>query len=98
MKTQAEIEELKRQWRYDPCWDIDDVEGFEDYKDELLEFSKAQIAIWNFEAEERAKARAIEIGTPDNPTLTETIVRMQNRIGSIMERLDKIEEGRMVYR
>ena len=97
MKTQAEIEELKRQWRYDPCWDIDSTEGFEDHKEELLEFSRAQIAIWNFEAEERAKAKAIEIGTPDNPVLTETIVRMQNRIDSLMERLDKIESERRIY-
>ena len=28
MKIQEEIDELKRQWEKDPCWDIEDTEGF----------------------------------------------------------------------
>ena len=41
MKTQEEVEELKRQWRKDPCWDIYDTEGFEEYKDELVAYQKS---------------------------------------------------------
>jgi hypothetical protein len=35
---QEEIERLKRSWRNDPHWDIEDAEGFEDHRDELLAF------------------------------------------------------------
>ncbi len=91
MKTREEIEELKRQWRYDPCWDIETTEGFEDHVEELAKYHTDMVAIWDFEAKERAKARGIEIGVTDNPVLLETIVRMQNRIDSLMERLDKLE-------
>lgn len=94
MKTPAEIEELKRQWREDPCWDIETTEGFEDHFEELAKYHIDMAAMWKFEAEERAKARAIEIGTPDNPILTETIVRMQNMIESLMERVKELEESR----
>ena len=38
MKTDAEIKELKRQWEYDPCWDIEDTEGFEEHREELTRF------------------------------------------------------------
>lgn len=37
-KTAEEIQALKDNWRKDPCWDIEDTEGFEDHKDELLAY------------------------------------------------------------
>ncbi len=38
-KTPEQIEDLKRQWKNDPCWDIEETEGFEAYKEELKKFS-----------------------------------------------------------
>lgn len=35
-KTSEEIQALKDGWTKDPCWDIEDTEGFEDHHDELL--------------------------------------------------------------
>lgn len=35
MKTQEEIQELKDQWVMDPCWDIEQTEGFGDHFEEL---------------------------------------------------------------
>jgi hypothetical protein len=34
-KTHDEIEALKKNWLNDPCWDIEDTEGFEEHHDEL---------------------------------------------------------------
>jgi len=45
-KTLAEINELKRNWSNDPCWDIEDTEGFEAYKQELLAYRLEQEAEW----------------------------------------------------
>lgn len=38
LKTTEEIEDLKRQWLDDPCWDIADTKGFEAHKEELQTF------------------------------------------------------------
>ena len=34
-RTPADIADLKRQWQCDPCWDIEDTEGFEYHYMEL---------------------------------------------------------------
>lgn len=34
-RTPEEIEKLKKSWAYDPCWDIEDSEGFEAHYEEL---------------------------------------------------------------
>jgi hypothetical protein len=38
MKTRAEVDDLKAQWKADPCWDIEDTEGFEEYRAELFDW------------------------------------------------------------
>lgn len=38
MKTTKQIQSLKENWLNDPCWDIEETEGFEDHKDELKEY------------------------------------------------------------
>ena len=35
MKTREEVEKLKAEWLEDDSWDIEDTEGFEEYRDEL---------------------------------------------------------------
>lgn len=38
MKTEEELNELKSAWLFDPIWDIEDTEGFEDHTEELKAF------------------------------------------------------------
>lgn len=33
--TRDEVEALKQNWLNDPCWDIEETEGFEFYREEL---------------------------------------------------------------
>jgi len=40
-RTEAEIAELKRNWTNDPCWDIEDTEGFEYHYMELRRWREA---------------------------------------------------------
>jgi cyclopropane fatty-acyl-phospholipid synthase-like methyltransferase len=35
MKTPNDVHKLKEQWLIDPCWDIEETEGYEEYRDEL---------------------------------------------------------------
>ena len=56
MKTREEVEKLKKNWRYDPIWDIEETEGFEEYKDELLAYGLECKREW----EERRQKRIEE--------------------------------------
>lgn len=47
MATQEQIENLKAQWKADPCWDIEDTEGFEEHKDELKAYHAQVDAEWD---------------------------------------------------
>lgn len=40
MKTREEVDALKKSWLKDGCFDIEDTEGFEEYRDELKLFSE----------------------------------------------------------
>ena len=40
IRTPEEIEALKKNWLQDPCWDIEDTEGFEAHREELLTWRK----------------------------------------------------------
>lgn len=46
MKTQEQIEALKANWLKDPIWDIEETEGFEDHREELLAFRQSQERAW----------------------------------------------------
>lgn len=46
-KTPDEIAALKRQWLNDPCFLLEDIEGFEVYRAELLEFRLTHTA-WSY--------------------------------------------------
>lgn len=37
-RTVEEIDALKLSWLKDPCWDIEQTEGFEEHEEELLDF------------------------------------------------------------
>lgn len=65
MATQDEIEKLKKNWLADPCWDIEDEDGFGEHREELLMFRKETEVKWQLEEEERIahRARVVEIDT-----------------------------------
>lgn len=53
MKTRNEVEKLKSEWLSDACWDIEDTEGFEEYKPELLQYRLMCDARRNRECEQK---------------------------------------------
>lgn len=80
MKSRAEINELKRNWETDPCWDIEETPGFEKYIDELKNFRLEKEAL-DRKAEEQD---CIKFGV--NRDLLRKIVQLEYRI-SLLERL-----------
>lgn len=70
-KTPEEIEALKKSWVNDPCWDIEDSEGFEAHKEELLAFRKEEEARWQARRHENLLAIAHRIGHPGDIKVAE---------------------------
>lgn len=57
-KTSEEIQALKDAWVKDPCWDIEDSEGFEAHYEELWDFQYEQVKKWNKEHDAKIEARS----------------------------------------
>ena len=55
-KTRTEIEDLKRGWLKDPCWDIEETEGFEAHREELELFHATMRAKWKKERKRPERA------------------------------------------
>ena len=60
-KTKQELDDLKAQWKADPCWDLEFTEGFEKYADELRKFQleTEQKAEEEYQSKVEAKARVL---------------------------------------
>ena len=68
-RTPEDIEKLKANWLSDPCWDIENTEGFEAHHEELFAFRKEyegkQEAIWKEREEARASIVREQTGVID---------------------------------
>ncbi len=85
MKTPEEITYLKNDWLYDPCYDIEETEGFEDHKEELLAFKKETEAKWEFNRITRLQKMSIGLGLDDNLKLVAFLEMLENRIIKLEE-------------
>lgn len=62
VKSRQEVESLKANWLSDPCWDIEQTEGFEEYCDELKEYRLDMEAKWKAQEYNRLFNRARDLG------------------------------------
>lgn len=83
MKTKAELDVLKAQWTADPCWDIEDTEGFEDHKDVLKSFRFIKEVEWENQRVQRLQSKAQQIGCPGNVKLAEYILTLEHKIETL---------------
>ena len=56
-RTAEEIEALKTNWRDDPIWDIEDTEGFELHRDELVAYRLEWEVHWKLQRERRLASK-----------------------------------------
>jgi len=87
MKTQAEIEALKSNWKSDPCWDIEDTEGFEEHREELKQYRLEQEKVWEAQRYNRLLLKSEDLGIRGNLKLTAYIESLEKRITDLDERL-----------
>lgn len=85
MKTKEEILKLELNWLCDPCWDIEDTEGFEEHRDELKKFRLEREVEWKqrkIKREEEIDKKADELG----------IRGVYRLVLAITEKIDEFEE------
>jgi hypothetical protein len=85
MATREEIERLKRSWVADNCWDLEDTDGFEEHREELLAFSTAKEAEWEANRVARLMKKAEELGVPGNVALAQHVFLLEYRLSKLEE-------------
>lgn len=80
MASRKDISKLKAEWLADPCWDIEDTEGFEADREELIAFSKEQYALWEAERNALLFEKSVKLGCPGNLSLAAYIELLEDRI------------------
>ena len=92
MKTREEVEALKANWLGDPCYDIEDAPGFEDYGVELAGFAVEHRKLWE-EARKKCEARAYYDTLANETTLRDwfAVHAMEGIISNIKSRDSFIE-------
>ena len=61
-----DLDKLKDIWLKDPCWDIEDTEGFEKYRTHLRLFRIKHEQIWANQYAEKVKAKADSLNVSIN--------------------------------
>lgn len=88
-KTLEEIEQLKHSWAADPCWDIENTEGFEDHADVLWVYRLQMEEKWSAQAQEKKNAARQQlskvIGGCDNLALLDYFIDLERRIKALEE-------------
>ena len=97
MKTRKQVESLKKNWLNDPCWDIYETEGYQEYRDELLTFQTNILQEWRAKQYNKiydfASSLGIErLGNPEdepNLELAKYLIKIEERINNVEARLER---------
>ena len=84
MKTRAEVDDLKAQWKADPCWDIWNTDGFEQYEHELFDWQTAIEKEWHDKEVARLAEKAADLKC--SVELVQYIERLERLIDKLEER------------
>lgn len=87
--NREQVENLKKNWKEDPQWDIEDTEGFEEYHDELLDFRLYCEKEWSEKriAETNAKAKRLNCSFE----LAEYIIFLEDKIEKLEYLIDNLK-------
>lgn len=91
--SRQQIENLKFNWRNDPCWDIEDTEGFESVRNELLAYRLEIEAEWQVRLDRRIESVAIAYDIKSNLKLAAIIMHLEDRIRDFERRVSALESA-----
>ncbi len=81
-KTRAEIDELILSWREDPAWELEETEGFEEHRTELLCVRRQLEAEWKARADKEHAAAVAELIRPAMAILPAQMQHTAQTIGT----------------
>ena len=84
-RSAEDISQLKAQWNNDPCWDIEETEGFEAHRAELLNYRLEQEKLSRAKYERELMIDAERYGIPDNLKLAKYIQSLEIRLAKLEE-------------
>jgi len=90
-RTREELETLKHDWNSDPCWDIEDTEGFEAHYDELKAYHEKCKAEWekrNTLDDEKLEEELKNLGPLG---LFKMVQTLKSRLAAAEERICRLE-------
>lgn len=101
LKTKKEIEKLKKDWESDPCWDIEETEGFEAHYDELAKYRKETENKWDYERIMRIDAQAFKLECSFKTakytlTLEDRITKLERTIELLSDRVEAYQARNMM--
>ena len=91
-KPHGEVEKLKAAWLRDPCWDIEETEGFEAHREDLLAFRLEREAHRRQQQDDANHLKAVELGCPDNVQLGAYVRRLEHRLQTLETQVKDLEE------
>jgi hypothetical protein len=94
-KTKKQIDNLKAQWEADPCWDIEDTEGFEDHRNDLVKYRKETENRWDYERIMRIEAQAFRLDCKFK-TAKYTLA-LEDRIAALEAKLNELSDRVVAY-
>lgn len=93
-KTREEVDELKRNWEADPCWELSETEGFEEFKEELVKFEEQKKAAWKRKEGRRLHSLAMEWGVNQlvfAERFARNMTKLLFRLSSLERRVEDLE-------
>ena len=91
-RTVEELESLKANWRNDPIWDIEDTDGFDLHRDELVAYRLEWQARWKAQQEQRLLQFASPLGLENNLALAEYMMRQEATIEELKSNIQHLQE------
>ena len=88
MVDRKDVERLKANWASDPCWDIEEAFGFEEYRAELLAYRLTMEEEWLAEADQRITDKAKELEC--SKALAEYILNLEERLATLNGVLENV--------
>ncbi len=90
MRTREEIETLKADWLQDDCWDLEDTEGFEAHRAELMAFREVHQAERQRAEQRQREARAADLGC--SVALLSIVERLEDQVARLEQKVEKTED------
>lgn len=74
----------------DPCWNIEETDGFDDHYDELFSFRKEMEEKWENNRRDRLEQLAVGLGLTDNMKLVAYLEMLNVRIIELEIKLNEL--------